>query len=139
MTTVLAVSSDLISSLRIATCAAAPEYIWQGLAIAFSRRSLIDLLEARLIGLILALFVEPLIDRARGVILRRRRRGRRRIKTKSTFFTASLSLAFAVTSVCLHEAMSAFVSDRHSEQAGSYSGLAVGLRITIGWGSCRSL
>ncbi len=39
-------------------CAAAPEFIWQGVRLAFSHPDVSDLLSALLIGVTLAFFVE---------------------------------------------------------------------------------
>lgn len=129
----VAAGSAVIFALWVAVCAAAPEYIWQGLAIAFSHPSLDDALAALLLGLILAFFVEPLTERARHLLHRRSVSETHQAEPTSIFFTVCLSLAFAVASVCLHDAMSAFISGRNAGPAGSHSALVAGLSITIGW------
>jgi hypothetical protein len=58
------VISALALALWIAICAAAPESIWQGRWIVAAHLSRADLLSV-LIGLVLAFFVEPLMERAR--------------------------------------------------------------------------
>jgi hypothetical protein len=128
----LVAGSALIFSLWVSVCAAAPEYIWQGLAIAFRHPSLDDALSALLLGLILAFFVEPLAERARHLFRQGEPDTEHRGQT-SVFFTIGLSLAFALGSVCLHEAMSAFITGRNSGPASSHSALVAGLSITIGW------
>lgn len=58
----LAFGSAVITALWIAVCAAAPEFIWQGVRLAFSHPDVSDLLSALLIGVTLAFFVEPLSE-----------------------------------------------------------------------------
>ncbi len=64
-------------------------------------------------------------DRKRGAADDRR--------APNTFFTIGLSLAFALTSVCLYDAMSAFVSGRDGAAGARHSGLGDALSLTIGW------
>jgi hypothetical protein len=127
---VLAGVSALTSSLWIAICAAAPEFIWRGLRIALDHLSMADLLSAVLIGLVLAFFVEPLMERIRHLLQRAQHRDPADYKPRSAFFTAAMSFAFALASVCLHDAMIAFVTGEHT---GSRSGLAAGIELTTAW------
>ena len=126
-------ASALISSLCIAICAAAPEFIWQGLLVALDHASWADLLSVLLISLNLAFFVEPAMERLRHLLDRRGRRQSPRDKPHNILFTASLSLAFAVTSVCLHDAMVAFVSGQGTENEPKNSALAAGLALITEW------
>jgi hypothetical protein len=100
----------LVTSVSIAICAAAPEFIWQGMRIALTQPHWLDLVSALLIGLNLAFFVEPAMGRLRDWIYREKAREPAKSNPLDIFFTASLGLAFALASVCLHDAMSAFVS-----------------------------
>jgi hypothetical protein len=70
----------------------------------------IDLASAVLIGLNLAFFIEPAMERLRGLTYRRETREPVTTHPAGVFFTASLSLAFALASICLHDAMTSFVS-----------------------------
>lgn len=100
----------LVTSVSIAVCAAAPEFIWQGMRIALTRPHWADLVSALLIGLNLAFFIEPAMRRLRDRIYREKPREPAKSNPLDIFFTASLGLAFALASVCLLDAMSAFVS-----------------------------
>jgi hypothetical protein len=100
----------LVTSISIAICAAAPEFIWQGMRIALTQPHWLDLVSALLIGLNLAFFVEPAMGRLRDRIYREKPREPVKSNPLDIFFTASLGLAFALASVSLHDAMSAFVS-----------------------------
>jgi hypothetical protein len=106
--TLLAVGGALSTSVWIAICAAAPEFIWGGVLVTVGHFSQTDLFAGLLIGLILAFFVQPLLDTIRrlvgrhGAMEHRERRG--------ALFTVCLSMAFALVSVSLHDALKAFVS-----------------------------
>jgi hypothetical protein len=123
---VLAGVSALIAAFWVAICAAAPEFIWQGLRIAWSHLTEAEVLSALLVGLVLAFFVEPLMERLRGI--RHHHAGGR--GPGGALFTVALSLAFALASITLHDAMTAFVAERSAE---SYGGLAVAIRLTTAW------
>ena len=124
-------ASVLTASLWIAICGAAPEFIWQGLRIALAHPSWTELFSALLIGLILAFFVEPMMEHIRD-LLRPRREGEEG-EPRNAVFTASLSLAFALASVCLHDAIAAFVSGRGSDPVQSNSPLLAGLMLVTAW------
>lgn len=126
-------ASVLITSLWIAICAAAPEFIWQGLRIAFEHPSWADALSALLIGLILAFFVEPATERVRYLLhLVRENRDLVDHRPRNVFFTTCLSLVFALTSVGLHDAMSAFLSGHGGDMAEG-TGLGAGIALTTEW------
>lgn len=128
---VYAVISALISALWIAICAAAPEFIWQGLWIALGHLSWADLVSALLIGLILAFFVDPLMTRLQDLLHRARSQDRVNGTQRNPLFRVSVSLAFALASVCVHDAMSAFASDRAAEHSGADAGLAAAIELTV--------
>jgi len=115
----------LIAAFWVAICAAAPEFIWQGMWIAASHVTLTEVLSAALVGLVLAFFIEPLMERLRGERHHRTRHG-----PGAALFTAALSLAFALASIGLHEVMSAFVAER---AAGHGGGLEEAIALTVAW------
>jgi hypothetical protein len=126
------VASVFITSLWVAIGAVAPEFIWQGLRTAYEHPDWSDLLSALLIGLILAFFVEPGTERVRDLLhLARTKTDFVEGRPRNVFFTACLSLAFALTSVGLHDAMSAFISG-HGEGAEGI-GIKAGITLTMEW------
>jgi hypothetical protein len=124
--TVSIAASALIASVWVAICAAAPEFIWQGLWIAHNHITRADILSALLVGMVLAFFVEPLMERLRG--MRGRHAGTR--EPGSALYTAALSLVFALASIGLHDAMVAFVS---AHEAAAHGGLADAIALTTAW------
>jgi hypothetical protein len=125
-------ASVFITSLWVAICAVAPEFIWQGFRIAYEHRDWSDLFSALLIGLILAFFVEPATERIRDLLHRARKTADvAESRPRNVFFTACLSLAFALTSVGLHDAMTAFITG-HGEGAEGI-GIAAGISLTTEW------
>jgi len=128
---VLAGAAATITALWVSICAAAPEFLWQGMRLAAGHLSRADVLGALLIGIVLAFFVEPLMERGRHLLTRSGHRQHAVQRTYDGLFTAGLSLAFAFASVCLHEAMTAFVSDRG--HAAEDAGLVAGVILTVSW------
>jgi hypothetical protein len=125
-------ASVFITSLWVAICAVAPEFIWQGMRTAYEHPNWSDLLSALLIGLILAFFVEPATERVRDLLrLARKNTDFAEGRPRNVFYTACLSLAFALTSVGLHDAMSAFIAG-HGEGAEGI-GIAAGISLTTEW------
>ena len=129
---VYAVTAALISALWIAICAAAPEFIWQGFWIALGHLSSADLVSALLIGVILAFFVDPLMGQLQDLLRRARSPERRDGTQHNPLFRVSVSLAFALASVCVHDAMSAFATDRAAGLGGAEAGLAPAIELTVG-------
>jgi hypothetical protein len=122
----LVAASALIAAFWVAICAAAPEFIWQGLWLAWHHVTRTELMSALLVGFVLAFFVEPLMERLRGL-----RHGHSGSRTSGTvLFTAALSLVFALASIALHDPMTAFVSEHESAVHG---GLAGAISLTMAW------
>jgi hypothetical protein len=119
-------------SLWVAICTAAPEFIWRGLRIATGHIERADLYSALLVGVILAFFVEPLMERLRGLGGHAQPHAGRGV-----LFTAAIGLVFAFVAVCLHDAMKAFLAaqDQHAGPGTVLpkSGLMGGLFLTVGW------
>lgn len=134
-------SNGFFFALWVAVCAAAPEFLWQGLFSLLGHFSLTDAAAALFIGAILAFFVEPLLERVRGL------GGHAEHAQKSPAFAACEALSFAVVAVCVHEAITVYVAASHSnEQASENLAKAVGqalqwaaipFAITIAWLAAR--
>jgi hypothetical protein len=129
----LAGIAAVIAALWISICAAAPEIIWQGFRLALSHVNRRDLLAALLIGLVLAFFVEPVMEFIRAQLARARHLPHPDRRSHDALFTASLGLAFALTSISLHEAMTTFLSAGRSAHPGSDMGLLAGVELTVAW------
>src|SRR5271154_5005533 len=100
-----------VSALSIAVCAAALELVWQGLLIASRHLGRVDLLSALLIGLVLAFLVDPLMERIRSALSRDRPHEAVPVSNKrNPLFSTCLGIAFAFVTVCLHSALTSFVS-----------------------------
>jgi len=135
-------SNGFFFALWVAVCAAAPEFLWQGLFSVFGHFSLTDAAAALLIGAILAFFVEPVLERVRGL-------GDAPEHTeKSPAFAACEALSFAIVAVCVHEAITVYVAASHSnEHAGENLAKAVAQAlqwalipffITLAWMAARA-
>jgi hypothetical protein len=123
-----------VSALSIAICSAAPELIWQGSKIAFRHVSQSELLSALLIGLVLAFLVDPLMERIRRLPSWEEKPSTTAVsRPRSPLFTAGIGLAFALVSVCLHDALTTFVSGRSGEHTADFSGLDAAIELTAAW------
>jgi hypothetical protein len=120
----LAAAAALVAALWVAICAAAPELIWQGLRIAAGHLTRADLLEALLLGVILAFFVEPLMRHLQN--LARSGRVRSEPEPEHPLFAASLGLSFALVAVGVHDALVTLVNK-------SDGGLSAAIRLTTIW------
>jgi len=129
----LCVLSALICALWVAVCAAAPEFIWQGLKATLHHLSREDIIAALLVGLMLACFVEPATERVRDVLLGASGAPAHTARPRSLLFTAGLSLTFALASVSLHHAMTAFLSTHGSASGGEGGALVAGIRLAVAW------
>jgi hypothetical protein len=136
-------SNGFFFALWVAVCAAAPEFLWQGLVSLVGHFSLTDAAAALLIGAILAFFVDPVLERVRAL----GEDATHRRPDKSPAFAACEALSFAVVAVCVHEAITVYVAASHSnEQAGANLAKAVAQAlqwaampffITIAWLAAR--
>lgn len=136
-------SNGFFFALWVAICAAAPEFLWQGLFSLFGHFSLTDAAAALLIGAILAFFVDPVLERVRGLASD----ATHERAAKSPAFAACEALSFAFVAVCVHEAITVYVAASHSnEQASENLAKAVALAlqwaalpfvITIAWLAAR--
>jgi hypothetical protein len=125
-------ASVVTVSLWIAICSAAPEIIWQGFRLTSAHLGWTELGAALLAGMILAFFVEPLMETIREFLERAQHRPVHR-RSSNVLFAASLALAFAMASVSLHGAMIAFLSGGEGGGARASSALAAGLGLTAAW------
>jgi hypothetical protein len=126
-------TSAIAAALWIAISSAAPEFIWQGLRIALAHPSWTELFSALLIGLILAFFVEPIMERIRDLLRPSKHEPDDDEAPRHALFTVVLSLAFALASVCLHDAITAFVSGHADGHSGAEQALADGIGLATEW------
>jgi hypothetical protein len=135
---------SLAVSIWVSVCAASPEFIWQGLQELlhhFSRQTAYSII---LIGLILTVFVEPILERARE--------GRWQLKhpsTRNLLFTMPIAFIFGVAAVGLHESMIAYLAPPHSDPGVQQEGMiravslilewaCIPLAVTMAWFSART-
>lgn len=119
----------VVRALGIAICAAAPEFIWQGLGIFFGHATWTNLISALLIAVVFVFFVEPILERIRGRLLAggaERTHG----AAQGPLFSAGLGLSFGLLSVCLHEAIAGFVSGHGDPH---HSGLHEAIEVAVTW------
>lgn len=117
------------ASIWVAVCAASPEFIWRGLQVSLRHLTRADLLAAVVIGLVLAFFVEPgmhwlrrMLDGAHGAEPHRR---------PHALVTAGISLAFALVSICLHEAIATFAAGEGEHT--SETGVLAAIELAAAW------
>ncbi|HWA80155.1 MAG TPA: hypothetical protein VG848_07560 [Acetobacteraceae bacterium] len=128
-----AAASALASALWIAICAAAPEFIWRGLLITFGHIDRPTVLAALLVGLFLAFFIEPAIERLRSLLQGAHHPGSGTGRRRSALFTAAIGLGFAFASFCLHAAMTAVLARQEGDHAPSSAALAAAIALTVAW------
>ena len=120
--------SSLAFALWVAICAAAPELIWQGLLLIAQHFTLLNLYAIVLIGLILAFFVEPIMERIRS-----RRWELERQDNQSLILTAGFAFAFGIAAVALHEGLSAYVGTGEAGSAARRESLAQAFELILQW------
>jgi hypothetical protein len=125
--------NSLIVSVWIAVCAATPEFIWRGARIVVRHFSWSDLAAALFVGLILAFCIEPAMERLRHRLSKGAGADAHHPPAGSPLFAAAMGLAFALASVCLHDAITAFLSVGQDDHAHQHLGLATGITIAAAW------
>jgi hypothetical protein len=113
-------------ALWVAVCAAAPEFLWQGLFSLFGQLSATDAAAALFIGAILAFFVEPVMERLRSLGSHVRR------PPKTPAFAACEAFGFAIVAVCVGEAITVYVDASHSSAHASEN-LVEAVSLALQW------
>jgi hypothetical protein len=122
----------------VSVCAAAPEFIWQGLVLLTGHFTRQNVYAIFLLGLILTVFVEPILERAKE--------GKWRPEhghARSLLLTAPLAFVFGLVAVGLHECMTAFLAaDGHEPAIGRGVSLIlewawIPLAVNLAWFSAR--
>jgi hypothetical protein len=112
----------------VAICAAAPELIWQGLLLMAQHFTRLSLYSIVLIGLILAFFVEPIMER-----IRNRRWELEHQDNQSLILTTGFAFAFGVAAVALHEGLSAYVGTGEAGSAARRESLDQAVELILQW------
>ena len=115
-------------AIWVSVCAAAPEFIWQGmleLLHHFSRQTAYSIV---LIGLILTVFVEPILAWARDGQWQPQHRS-----TQSLLFTAPIAFVFGLAAVGLHECMTAYLGAPGDDPAPRREAMARGANLILEW------
>jgi hypothetical protein len=112
----------------VSICAVAPEFIWHGLVIAASHFSVTQAWSALFIGMLLAFFVEPLIERAKAGTWRHERENAAHIA-----YAAVLSLLFGVVAVGIHEAVTVYLTHEGMEDQDRRRALIAALGLILEW------
>ncbi len=128
-----AAASALASALWIAICSAAPEFIWRGLLITFGHIDRPTVIAALLVGLFLAFFIEPAIERLRSLLQGSHHPGHGTGWRRSALFTAAIGVGFAFASFCLHAAMTAVLARQEGAHAPSSATVAAAIALTVAW------
>jgi hypothetical protein len=112
----------------VSVCAAAPEFIWQGLLLLGGHLTLFNLYSVILIGLILAFFVEPILQRIRSQRWDVDEHGGRGVLP-----SVVLALAFGVAAVAVHECMNAYVGGGDHVQSQRRESLGRAVDLILQW------
>jgi len=112
----------------VSICAAAPEFIWQGLILLGGHLTLFNLYSVILIGLVLAFFVEPVLQRIRS-----RRWDVDEHGGHGVLPSVVLALAFGVTAVAVHECMNAYVGGNEHLQSQRQESLGRAVELILQW------
>src|SRR5260221_2661906 len=128
----------------VSVCAAAPEFIWRGLVALAGHLALRDVYSAILIAMLLAFFVEPVMERLRS--------GRWKLEhqtAKTLIYRATISLAFGAAAVCVHEAMNSYLGGAEAADHEKLANLVAAMEqvrewalipfaVTVAWFSARA-
>jgi hypothetical protein len=115
-------------AIWVSVCAAAPEFIWQGLLELLGHFSAQTGWSIVLIGLILTVFVEPIMERARDGRWQPERRNRR-----SLLFTAPIAFIFGLAAVGLHECMTALLEAKANAPDMPAEGMVRATKLILEW------
>jgi hypothetical protein len=120
------VANAFFFALWVAVCAAAPEFLWQGMFSLFGQLKLTDIAAALFIGAILAFFVEPILERLRSWHAHAPRR------PKTPAFAACEALGFAIVAICVGEAITVYVDAAHAGER-ARENLVVAVSLALQW------
>ena len=120
--------SIVFFSAWVSVCSVAPEFIWQGLLTVIHHFSWVTAGDVLLVGAVVAFFVEPLAERLRAMRLHVAH------KHRSPAHATFAAFGFAVLAVCVHEAITSFVSTSYADNRGEFS-LFVALSDVFQWSS----
>jgi len=115
-------------ALWVSICAAAPEFIWQGLLQLGGHVTVFNLYTVVVVGLILAFFVEPILHR-----IRNRRWDAGEHAGRGILPTVALALAFGVAAVAVHECLNAYVGTGAPHPAQRQEGLRRAVDLILQW------
>ncbi len=120
--------SGLAFAVWVAVCAAAPELIWQGSLLVVHHFTLLNLYAIVLIGLILAFFVEPILERVRN-----RRWELEHENSQSLIFSAAFAFALGAAAVALHEGLNAYLGAGESVPDARRESLVQAFDVILQW------
>jgi hypothetical protein len=118
----------LVFAFWVSICAAAPEFIWQGLLVMWSHFDATQVYSAVFIGMLLAFFVEPVIERVKAGNWRARHQDARHVS-----YAAALSLAFGVVAVGVHEAVGTYIGREGGGNLGRQAALVADIKQVVEW------
>lgn len=98
----------------VSVCAFAPEVIWQGFLLLRGHFGAAEALTVLFVGALLAFFVEPLMER-----LKARRWHLPHPPGDRALLAVPAAFLFGAASVCVHEAMTAFLGGAHAHDGGT--------------------
>jgi hypothetical protein len=136
--------NSVVFAFWVSVCAAAPEFIWRGLVALAGHLALRDVYSAILIAMLLGFFVEPIMERLRTGSWKLEHRNAR-----TSIYRATISLAFGVAAVSVHEAMNAYLGGAqaadHEKQANLVAAMEqvrewalIPFAVTVAWFSARA-
>ena len=123
-------SAAIIGAVAVATCAGAPEFIWEGLKIVATHFSSATLVSAILVALLLVFFVEPILQRVRGWL--DDAPDMQRQAHHHLAITAMIGFFIALVTTGLHDAMATFANG--VDAGGQNIGLQRAVTLTLSWG-----
>lgn len=120
----------LLISLWAGVCASVPEVIWQGGRLLLAHGDHEEfLISSLLVGLMLAFFVEPLIERFKA-----RSWAAHHEAQSWTFVTILVSVVFGMVTVCIHQCIESLLHNGGGAgEAHKTAGLHEAIRIAVQW------